>query len=85
MLNPDKQGFLVWREADSRHFTTYRANHEATNLAGYRIGTEHLVVAHAGKVSGVARIAVGENPQASGLVEAQAVRAVEHVLRRDVR
>ncbi|MNG15270.1 hypothetical protein D3C84_990850 [compost metagenome] len=85
MLNPDKQGFLVRRETDPRHFTTHRPDHETTYLAGHRVSTEHLIIAHAGKVTGVARIAIGENPQTSCLVETQAIRAVEHVLRRDVR
>ena len=59
MLNPDKQGLLIRREADPRHFAAHRPDHEATNLPGHRVSAEHLIVAHAREVTGIARIAIG--------------------------
>ena len=85
VLDPDKQRLLIRREADPRDLAANRSDHEPTNLPGHRVGTQHLVVAHAGEVACITRIAIGENPQPPGLVEAQAIRAVEHVLWRDVR
>src|SRR5471032_2709386 len=77
MLNPDKQGLLIRRKTDPGHFTAYRPDHEPADFTAHRVGAEHLVIAHAGKITGIARIAVSQNPQPSGLVEAQTVRAVE--------
>ncbi len=84
VLNSHEQGLLIRRKADPRDLTRHRPDHKATNFAGRRVGTQHLVIAHAGEVARVAVVAVGQDPQAPGLVETQAIRAVEHVLWVDV-
>ncbi|CRM84567.1 hypothetical protein [Pseudomonas sp. 22 E 5] len=84
MLNPHKQGLLVRRKADTRDLARHRPNHEAADFPGVGVGAQHLVIAHAGEVALVAVVAVGKDPQAPGLVEAETVGAVEHVLRVDV-
>ena len=84
VLDADEQGSLVRGEADAGDFAAYRADHETADLAAVRVGAQHLVVAHAGKVAGVAHIAIGQNPQPPGVIEPKPIRAVEHVCRGDV-
>ncbi|MNG20563.1 hypothetical protein D3C84_1048270 [compost metagenome] len=84
VLNPHEQGALVWRKSDTGYLTSHRPDHEAPNLAAERIGTEHLVIAHTGKITAIAVIAIGEDPQPAIRVEAQSVGTVEHVLRGNI-
>ncbi|MOA30127.1 hypothetical protein D3C78_1511850 [compost metagenome] len=49
-----------------------------------RIAHQHLVVALSGIVALVAVFAVGEDPQATGLIKAQSVRTVESIVGRDI-
>ncbi len=84
MLHVNEHGLAVWRKGNARHFTFFRAHQEAPDLFTDRVCAQHLIIALAFVFAGIAVLAVRLNPQATGSVETDTVRAVECIVRRNV-
>src|SRR3990167_4383391 len=78
MLDIDEQRLEVRCLADTGDFAANWPDQEAFDLAAFRVGYEHLVVAERA-VAELAAAHVGLNPQPPFIVEPQAIRAGEDV------
>nr|GFB22208.1 hypothetical protein [Tanacetum cinerariifolium] len=84
VLNAYEQRFLIGRKADAGDLTADWPHHEPSDFAAGRVRAQHLVVAHAREITCVGGVAIGQDPQPPGHIEAQPVGAVEHILRVDI-
>ena len=84
VLDAHEDRATIGTPGDSGDFAFARTDHESPDLAAMGIADQHLVVSHAGEISGVAVVPVGLDPQEPVRIEGNAVGRIEQVPFMDV-